>query len=196
MGHGRGSATSKQGAKRSGVTRSVGVSSYGMKTQLRDIDEWTAGAYGDVRKAQRGETDLEKLTQEQAEAVAASLEALTQRQVAPIEGKLWRGVSMEQSDFDKIKVGDVVSQQETLSSWSRDGGTAFEFALHGGENVKKPTPVIFLMVNGTKKGADLTNLSSKRGESEIAISSTSKQRVLEIVYDAGLQANIVVVEEV
>lgn len=196
MGHGRGSATSKQGAKRSGVVKSVGTSSFGMKTQRRDIDTWTAGAYWDVRKAQQGgkAKDMTELSLNDAKSAGASLEALIERS-NPVETMLYRGVSMEKSVFDKLKVGGETSQLNALSSWTTDGGTAYEFAHYGGKNVSKPVPVIFVMPGGTRKGVDLTRLSSK-DEGEVMVSSKARQRVMQIKYNDRLGAYMVGVDEI
>ena len=104
---------------------------------------------------------------------------------------------MKESDFKKLKVGEVTSQRGSISSWSHLGGYALEFAERGSgsRGGGKRVPVIFVMPGGTKKGLDLTTMSIKR-EGEVLVSAKAKQKIQKISFDDRLGAWLVGVDEV
>lgn len=92
------------------------------------------------------------------------------------ERTLYRGLKMSFADLENIEDGDVISQKG-ISSWTPSTILSEGFATN---QAYDGASVIFVLDNGTKKGADISALKGKgrSRERETLISKTAKQKVL------------------
>ena len=95
---------------------------------------------------------------------------------------LFRGVVIP-FDEAEMKVGDVIDQKGT-SSWTKSSISAEAFA---NTMVRDGIATIFVLDEGTKKGANISDLkgTGRRRESEILVSRKSKQKIEKIEWENG-----------
>lgn len=88
-------------------------------------------------------------------------------------GDLYRGITVDKSVADSFEVGQVIDQLNAPSSWSKTEKNALNFAVNDGNE----RAVVFVMQGWTNHGQDISKISRRGEEDEVAVSSKSKQLI-------------------
>lgn len=131
------------------------------------VDYWCGFGYRDIRGAYQGNpkyTD-NKQNYRRLERLDKWLDS------GAYPDEIYRGVNLKPDVFDKLRPGAVIDQLGP-SSWTKDRSIADEFSSYNDYH-----RVVFIMKGGTRRGRDLTDIPGNGVESEVALSSHSKQAI-------------------
>lgn len=124
--------------------------------------------------------------EERAERLDAALDS----QSCPY--KIFRGVAVQDADFVLMRPGAVIDMNG-IASWSTSADVARNFAYDNQESFGG-VRVVFVM-DGTAHGADISGISTKPYEKEVATSSGSRQVVEKVIGSPSSDYVTIVVKE-
>lgn len=128
---------------------------------------WTGGSYRWLRAASGGKGTPDEI------AAAKKFDGYLER--GKYDGRMYRGIMLfDEGDYDVYRPGMVIDQRGT-SSWTSLEHVAQGFSA-GFDEVYR---VLFVM-DGTRKGRDISGHSTIQSEREIAVSSRSRQEITKV----------------
>lgn len=95
------------------------------------------------------------------------------------DGTISRGIRMTDSQLAALQEGQIIDQRG-ISSWTNEPNVAEQFAQDARRSYGDGAAVVFVNEGGTSHGADISHLSSRYDEFEVAVSSRARQKIIRI----------------
>jgi len=160
------------------------------KEQVDAFENWTAGAYGKIRKCQQRPRQCTPETKRMLAQLDSALATAPK-----YEGTTYRGMSLDKSEYNKIiKKGKF--ETSAFASTSRDIDIAQDFAIetfqeqaHEAAEFEEETDHIPVLLEFRQRnsGSWVGNLSSVPEEDEVLFTKGRKFKVVNTVEDRGLE---------
>jgi len=169
------------------ISQELNISTAEAKQYRDSVYHFTTDAYSDVRVYQKNGT----LKRPEISQISDKLEEYIAK--APKwEGKpLYRGVSLNQSAVEELKIGTVLRQGGT-SSWTDDVKIAKIFTE---KNTFGTQTSVLFRVEATNQGTSVRHISKYFSENEVVISKKAKHEIYKIEKSNGGKQLIVYLKE-